>query len=82
MASTITSKAGWIKWLDAHDTSATYNAHPDKVEKICGATKAAEIFESLCKCKNLVLLTRAPMGKKVQSTFLHSTIGLSIFPDD
>ena len=39
-------------------------------------------IESLCKCKHLVLLTRAPMGKKVQSTFFYSTVCLSIFPDD
>ena len=75
-------KIGWVKWLDEHDTSTTYDAHPDKVAKICSAASALENFESLCKCKNLVLLNRAPMGKKDQATFLHSTVGLSILPDE
>ena len=33
MTSSITSKTGWIKWLDEHNTSATYDAHSDKVAK-------------------------------------------------
>jgi len=79
---TKTTQTGWIKWMDEHSTSNTYNEHPDKVAKICSSSSALGNFESLCKCKNLVLLTRAPIGKKVQATFLHSTIGLSILPDD
>ena len=76
------TKTEWIKWLDKHTTSATHNAPPDNVAKICSAMSASEKIESLCKCKNLVLLIRAPMGKKVQLTFLHSTVGLSILPYD
>ena len=75
-------KTGWIKWLDEHNTSDTYDAHLDKVAEICSSPTALTNFDNLCKCKNIVSLTCYPMGKKVQSTVLHSTIDLSILSDD
>ena len=82
MTSSFNSITGWITWLDKYNASNTYDAHPDKVAEICSVTTALTNFESLCKFKNLVLLTRASMGNKVQSTFLHYAVGLSILPDD
>ena len=38
-------------------------------------------LEELTKCKNIVLLTTAPMGAKYQAIFYHSTVGIPIVPD-
>lgn len=46
------------------------------------ASSASKNFQNLTKNKNLVLLTRAQVGKKVQASFFHSTIGIPIIPED
>lgn len=39
-------------------------------------------FEKLTISKNVVLLLKAPMGGKFQTTFCHSTVGLHIITND
>ena len=76
------SNKGWIKWLNTHTTRQVYDEIPEKVMKLCnGPTSAISKFEKLVQNKNLVLLTRAPLGKKCQATFFHSTVGIHITPD-
>jgi len=76
------SNIGWTKWLNDHATYDTYNAHPARVQKICTKESVAMTnFEELTKCKNIILLTTAPMGAKCQATFYHSIVGIPIIPD-
>ena len=72
----------WAKWLNTHETYATYNALPKEVTKLCDGTDAVANFDKLAKAKNLVMLTKAPMGGKCQATFLHSTVGIPLIPKD
>ena len=76
------SKKGWTHWLNNYATYATYNSHPSKVKDVCNQTDATANFEKLTSSKNLVLLTKAPMGNKWQAIFFHSTVGIPIIPDD
>ena len=78
----MTSTDGWAKWLNTHNTYNTYNAHPSKVKDLCNDTDPSTNFEKLTNSKNIVLLSKAPMGGKCQATFCHSTVGLPILPDD
>ena len=76
------SDTGWTKWLNDHATYDTYNAHPARVQEICtNESVAMKNFEELTKCKNINLLTKAPMGAKCQATFYHSTVCIPIIPD-
>ena len=75
--------ATWLKWLNGHASRAVYDSNPDKVTKLCGGVaNASSKFEKLSNNKNLVLLTRAPFGKKCQATFFHSVVGVPITPED
>ena len=71
-----------VKWLSNHDTYATYNALPKEMTKLYDGTDAVANFDKLVKAKNLVMLTKAPMGGKCQVTFLHSTVGIPLVPKD
>ena len=77
-----TSNATWTSWLNDHASYATYNAHPTMVKDICSSPESITNFEKLTSSKNIILLTKAPMGGKCQATFWHSTIGIPIIPDD
>ena len=72
----------WAKWLNNHETYATYNALPKEVTQLCDSADAVANFDKLSKAKNLVMLTKAPMGGKCQATFLHSTVGTPLVPKD
>ena len=78
----VTNRAGWTEWLNQHDTRASYDSIPDKVMKLCGGPNGnTSKFEKLVTNKNLVMLTKATLGKKSQATFLHSVVGISMIPD-
>ena len=72
-----------MKWLNGHTSRSVYDQNPDKVTKLChGVGKDKTKFEKLSGNKNLVLLTRAPMGNKCMATFYHSVMRIPILPDD
>ena len=78
----VTSRVGWAEWLNQHETRASYDSIPDKVTKLCGGPNSnTSKFEKLVTNKNLVMLTKAALGKKCQATFLHSVVGISMIPD-
>ena len=77
-----TSNATWTSWLNDHTSYATYDAHPTRVKDICSSPESTTNFENLTNSKNIILLTKAPMGGKCQATFWHSTVGIPIIPDD
>lgn len=74
---------GWKQWLNMHTTSNRYSTATTKVKDICvdGATPT-EIFDKSVFHKNIVSLTKAPLGGKIQTTFFHSTIGIPIIETD
>ena len=72
-----------MKWLNEHSTRQAYDSNPDKVMKICkGNLSAKSKYEKLANNKNIVLLSRSAIGKKCQTTFFHSIVGIPILPDD
>ena len=74
---------GWAKWLNEHNSRATYDRYPDRVTKLLSDQGNPETkFERISRNKNLVLLTKAPVGKKCSATFFHSVIGCPITPDE
>ena len=72
---------GWAKWLKDHETNSVYDADPEAVTKLCNSTDSVQNFEDVSKCKNIVLLTKSPMGAKLQLSFYHSVVGICIIPD-
>ena len=50
--------------------------------KLYDGADAIANFEKLAKAKNLVLLTKASMGRKCQAIFLHSTVGIPLVYKD
>ena len=76
------SKVGWQKWLTENSTKNKYNSNAGKVKVICNAANYVINFEKLVLHKNLVLLTEAPLGAEIQTSFFHSTVGVPIIPDD
>ena len=49
---------------------------------MCGGSLSnTSQFEKLVNNKNLVMLTKAALGKKCQATFLHSVVGIPMIPD-
>ena len=76
-------KEAWRKWLNGHATRGVYDEHPKRVTDLCdGGTDAVSKFEIMAKNKNIALLTRAPLGMKLQTTFYHSVVGVPIKPED
>ena len=65
-----------------HRSNDIYDARPEEVTKLCAGSDAIKCFENLGKCKNLPLLTRSPLGRKVQVTFFHSVVGIPVMPED
>ena len=78
---TIASK-GWKQWLNNHAAKDKYNKIADKIREILSNNSAATHFEILCVHKNLVLLSKAQMGAKIQTSFYYLTIGIPIIPED
>ena len=73
----------WTKWLNEHTSRPTYDRYPGRVsELLSGPGDPVAKFEKLARNKNLVLLTKAPLGKKIASTFLHSVVVCPITPDE
>ena len=80
---TSVSNQGWKKWLNEHTSRSTYDSHPERVAGLLADPGSAETkFEKLARSKNLVLLTKAPIGKKCVATFYHSVVGCPITPED
>ena len=79
----VIAREGWIQWLDTHGTRRVYDENPTRVLDLCkdGATVLAK-FETLARSKNVVLLTKAAMGNKLQTTFYHSVVGVPIRPEE
>ena len=77
----IANNIGWAKWLKEHSTNKVYDANPDGVTKLCGSSNATQNFDNVSRCKNIVLLTKAPLGAKLQLSFYHSVVGIIILPD-
>ena len=75
------SKPAWAKWLNEHSTRKVYDENPDRVALLCTGATPIEKFHKLVGNKNLVLLTRAQLGEKLQATFCHSVVGIPIIPD-
>ena len=77
------TNAPWQKWLKEHPSRDVYDKNPDKVTKLCaGVSSATARFEKLAKNKNLVVLSRAQIGNKLNTTFQHSVVGVPITPED
>ena len=77
------SNKGWKKWLNEHTSRSTYERYPDRVAGLLVGTGGPEMkFERLAQNKNLVLLTKAPLGKKGSATFYHSVVSCPITPDE
>ena len=73
----------WKDWLNNHKSRARYDRNPERVRKLCDAPgSAAQKFERLAQNKNIVLLSKVPIGKKCQATFLHSVVGCPIAPEE
>jgi hypothetical protein len=81
MASSIQA-SNWERWLIDHPTNTSYDANHETVLKLCNATDPKVNFKNLCDSKNVALLTRAPIGGKMQFSFFHSVVGLPILPDE
>ena len=80
---TIISTQGWAKWLNDHPTRDVYDKNPDKVMVLCGGPLSMPSrFKKLTENKNLVLLSRAPLGKKCQTMFNHSVVDLPMIDDE
>ena len=79
----VIAREGWIQWLDTHGTRRVYDENPTRVLDLCkdGATVLAK-FETLARSKNVVLLTKAAMGNKLQTIFYHSVVGVPIRPEE
>ena len=77
----ITNNNRWAKWLKDHSTNTVYDANPDGVMKLCGSSNAIQNFDDVSKYKNIVLITKAPLGAKLQLSFYHSVVGIGILPD-
>ena len=72
-----------MEWLNEHTSRKIYDANLDKVTKLYKGNLDKQIkFEKLSNDPNLVLLSRASIGKKYQTTFYHSIVGAPILPDD
>ena len=78
----MTTTQGWLKWINDHTSAGAYNSHPAMVAKIRAGMDAIVIYERLARSKNIVLVTKAPFGTKLQATFYHSIVGIPILPDD
>ena len=72
----------WKKWLNDHPSRRVYDAHPTKVLKLCNSQSNEGKFAQLSENKNIVLLTKSPLGKKFQTTFMHSRVGIPIVPEE
>ena len=76
------SNTSWTKWLNDHATSQVYVGNPTKVIKLLTRSSDSAGFNHLAMNKNLVLMTRASLGKKTQATFHHSVVGIPSMSDD
>ena len=76
------STEGWKKWLQEHSTNANYNKIANKIKGICNNASHTVNFESLVQHKTIVLLTKAPLGAKIQASFFHSIVGIPILTAD
>ena len=76
----MSTTSGWQRWLNNHPSAPVYNSRPDRIKAMV-AHSPARNFKSLSETNNLVLLTKAQMGGKVQASFYHSTVGLPITPE-
>ena len=76
------SSKGWKQWLNNHATKDKYNKIADKIREIIIDTSATTNFKKLCVHNNLVLLTTAQLGAKIQTSFYHLTIYIPIIPED
>ena len=72
----------WKSWILDHPANESYNNNPEAVLKICGSSEPKVNFKNLSESKNIALLTRAPIGEKLQFSFHHTVVGLPILPDD
>ena len=76
------SNNNWETWLNNHATRKVYDANPTKVVKLLTGSSDSAGFDHLATNKNLVLISRAILGKKIQATFHHSIVGIPIMIDD
>ena len=76
------STAGWKKWLQEHSTNVDYDKVADSIKGICNDSSHTVNFENLDHYKNIVLLTKAPIGAKVQVSFFHSVVGIPLISND
>ena len=78
-----TTPSPWIKWLNDHPSRKVYDENPEKVSKLIHGTGFCTTkFGTLATNKNLVVLSRAQIGRKLQATFYHSVVGVPIVPDE
>ena len=79
---TIISNISWTNWINNHATCSVYDANPTKVVKLLTGSSVSAGFDHLATNKNIVLLSRASLGKKIQATFYHSIVGIPIMSGD
>ena len=73
----------WIKWLNEHPSRDVYDKNPEKVVKLVSSLGGGPAkFNTLANNKNIVVLSRAQIGKKLQASFFHSVVGIPITPDE
>lgn len=53
-----------------------YNTNLTKVVKFLTRSLDSTGFDHLATNKNIILITRARLGKKIQATFHHSVVGI------
>ena len=77
------SNKSWAEWLNNHPSREVYDAHPGKVVKLCiGQKDGIAKFKKLVENKNIVLLTKSPIRRKLQATSHHSVVGVPLIPED
>ena len=72
------SNAGWEKWLNKQASHPVYQVNLVKVTQLrSGVSNTTFKFEKLASNKILVPLTKAQLGEKYQSNFLHYVVGVT-----
>ena len=66
--------------MNFHTTKGAYDKNPDKVKDLLNGSVGIGKFKKLTLSKNVIILSSHTLGVKLQATFLHSVVGVPIFP--
>ena len=76
------SNTSWTKWINDHATRQVYDANPTKVIKLLTRSSDSARFNRLVTNKNLILMMRARLGKKIQAMFHRSVVSIPSMSED